>query len=265
MNLYNKTDTLLHVLSQLLAKAGRTFVPAEDDDSHNNICFDALGNRLTGRWMETKKGNILPTLHLDTLNFELLDTSLNVVSSTSTTSRKLQEVEKEIKTHLSDLGLDSSEYSAKMNYDMPKYDFTDQPTSAIDPEGLRIWKEYRQLANEVCLSLIGHAQTWTEIRIWPHHFDTGVYFKAKNDLGVGFGLAIKDEMVGAPYFYMSAYPEGREIDYNNLPKGNWKWEIGENFKGCILGLPELHKLSTPEKIEQVNKYLETTYKWMIEQ
>ncbi|MFT5886141.1 MAG: hypothetical protein ACI9IP_002605 [Arcticibacterium sp.] len=39
---YTQTDQQLHWLSQIIAKANRTYVPAEEDDSHTNLYFNAL-------------------------------------------------------------------------------------------------------------------------------------------------------------------------------------------------------------------------------
>ena len=46
MQVYNKTDQALHQLSQILAKAGRSFVSPEADDSHTNLYFDAMSRRI---------------------------------------------------------------------------------------------------------------------------------------------------------------------------------------------------------------------------
>jgi hypothetical protein len=35
---------------------------------------------------------------------------------------------------------------------------------------------------------------------------------------------MKYNMTGAPYFYLSPYPNGRDLQFKNVPAGNWKWE-----------------------------------------
>ena len=52
-----------------------------------------------------------------------------------------------------------------------------------------------------------HFHEVSEVRIWPHHFDTGClgYFDTKKNVSVGLGLAIPDKNVDDWYFYASGY------------------------------------------------------------
>ena len=64
MQRYPKVDQQIHLLSQLIAKANRTFVPKSEDDSHTNLFFDPLGNRITGRWVKAGKNKVIFALNL---------------------------------------------------------------------------------------------------------------------------------------------------------------------------------------------------------
>lgn len=263
IQLYNQTDRQLHFLSQIIAKANRTFIPAKKDDSHTNLYFDNIGSKIIGRWIKTENSKLLFSLNLNSLNFELLDEAFNVKTSIPTISKLLPEIENELENAMVEIGLKPEGFKTKLHYEIPEYDFVKKPVEAANPVGLKNWKETRTLANEACTALLGYAQLEGEIRIWPHHFDTGIYFKPKNKLGVGFGLAMQDEMAKAPYFYIAAYPKGIDIDYKNLPQGPWKWEIGEYWKGAYLTLKELEKQSLAHKKEIINNYLKAIYDWII--
>ena len=112
---------------------------------------------------------------------------------------------------------------------------------AIADEEIRLWKMYRSLANLACDNLMSHLKSKSEIRIWPHHFDTGIYVGPSTQIGIGFGLAMEDSIVGTPYFYYSGYGlDGYSIDYTNfqvLKIG--KWIVQENWKGAVLPLQDL--------------------------
>jgi hypothetical protein len=86
-----------------------------------------------------------------------------------------------------------------------------------------------------------HFQVDNEIRIWPHHFDTGIYLKATDNLSFGFGLAMEDNMVGEPYFYFSAYGlNDSNVDYPvDLKLDLGHWIIREEWKGACLKLSEV--------------------------
>ncbi len=264
MQEYTKTDQQLHHLSQVIAKANRTFVPPKNDDSHTNLFFDSLANRLTGRWIHTEKRDILLSLNLENQAFEFIDHSLNILESVSSISKKRREVETEIESLLPKLGLNPKGFISDLHFEISNYDFADKPILALDAKNIETWKKYRSLANEACYLLLGHAHAHEEVRIWPHHFDTGIYFKAHKNMGVGFGLAMEDTMVGAPYFYLSAYPEGIEIEYKNMPAGKWNWELTDHWKGSVLSLNALDETSTCKKSD-LDDYIKSVYKWIISQ
>ena len=44
-----------------------------------------------------------------------------------------------------------------------------------------------------------------------------VFFTIQNQLGIGFGLAIKDNLAHAPYFYLSGYGLKNELKMTKLP------------------------------------------------
>ena len=75
----------------------------------------------------------------------------------------------------------------------------------------------------------------TSIRIWPHHFDTGIYSALPNsDITIGLGLAIPDSICNNHYLYISGYKNGNTMDTSKLSKlesGEWK---SNGFTGAIL-------------------------------
>ena len=80
----------------------------------------------------------------------------------------------------------------------------------------------------------------TSIRIWPHHFDTGIYSPLPDsDITIGLGLAIPDSISNKHYLYISGYKNGNTIDTSKLPKlasGEWK---SNGFTGAILNADTL--------------------------
>ncbi len=266
MNNYTQTDRQLHWLCQILTKANRTFIPKKEDDSHTNLYFDSLGDRIYGRWILTGDRDIIFTLNLGNQQIEILDSTHQVVASVQTISKKIMEVEKEIEVLLPGLGLNAANFSAKLHFEIPNYAFTNDSIPSIDDKSIYEWKHFRQMANEACSILLGHAQVWEEIRIWPHHFDTGIYASLTNNLGLGFGLAMEDEMAGSPYFYMSGYPTNGAINYENIPEGKeWKWELGEHWKGAVLPLDQLKDKTSTDQKQILENYLLDSFNWFVKQ
>ncbi len=266
MQEYNKTDRLLHTLCQVIAKVNRTFVPKKDDDSHTNLYFDTLGNRISGRWIKTEKEPLLFTLNLGTLNFELLSLAQKKIFSASVTGKTIEEIEVETEKLLLGAGLYPEGLRNPLHFEIPKYFPAKTPVASIPLSALEKWKYFRKLANDSCNDLMGHAQASSEIRIWPHHFDTGIYFENHSCIGIGFGLAMQDDMAGSPYFYMAGYPEKGSLSPEGLPQSNlWSWKTNEYWRGVILPLTNLENATEAQSKATLNDYLRQNYGWFIHQ
>ncbi|MEM6265644.1 MAG: hypothetical protein AAGI38_24290 [Bacteroidota bacterium] len=266
MKSYIKADTLLHGLSQIIVKANRCFVPYKKDDSHTNLYYDCLGDRITGRWLNTSENRFLIALNLANFHIEIIDATQQLIASVSTVSYHISDIEKKIEAMITKLGFDASGYRGPLHYEIPAYDFLNKPIAPIDTNSLETWKTYRSMANEACSNLLGHAQLSAEIRIWPHHFDTGIYTEINNKLAIGFGLAMKDDMVGAPYFYMSGFALKGELHYENLPETPLlKWVLTEQYKGAVLPLDTLVEVPVPDQKAVLNRYIVTAFRWYLRQ
>jgi hypothetical protein len=262
MKPYNHVDQQLHWLCQLLAQANRTFLPKKEDDSHTNLYFDPLGNRITGRWIPTKEASLIFTLDLANLDIQIISETHQVLASYPTIGKLLADVESDINEQLPEWGLTSSGFREKLHFEIPDYHFVQQPVQPLDAKALEAWKHFRRLANEACSLLLGYTQNLAEIRIWPHHFDTGIFTSINHRISIGFGLAMEDKMAGAPYFYLSGYPTSGEIDYHRLPAANeWTWKIGDRWKGAILPLDQLAGKTNADQQKILQHYLRSTVKW----
>ncbi len=262
MQNYNKADQQLHLLAQFIAKTNRAFVPTKQDDSHTNMAFDSLSNRVVGRWIDSPKGSIMLSLNLLTLDFEWLDASYNVLQTTPSVCKTILEIQEELSKELQKLGLNSEAFLEKLHYEIPEYPFAKEVIQSIGLEGLNDWLYFRKLANDTCDIALKLVNKEDDIRIWPHHFDTGIYAIADNKVGIGFGLAMRDSMTNAPYFYISEYTSGKTIDYSDVPDLQFgRWEIGENWKGAVLLLSDIDKENEANAKSSIFKFLEETVGW----
>ncbi len=266
MQVYNQTDRLLHWLCQPIAKAGRSFAPPQDDDSHMNLYFDALGERLVGRWINLGQERVLLTLKLHTLEFEWVSDDFQVLAACTSVGKTVEQLEDTLAAHAKGLGLNVEGYKAPMNYDMPTYDFAQDPIQVIEEEAIQHWMHYRRLANDACTWVLGYWQILGDIRIWPHHFDTGIFVYPTEEMGVGFGWAMQDQMSEDPYFYMAGYPKQGSLDYTQvptLPKGAWR--IHEEWSGATLPCTEIESAENQgqTKDQVISDFLRTPLKWYL--
>ena len=264
MKLFTETDIRLHQYCQTIAKANRTFVAKQSDDSHTNLYFDEIGDRICGRWIEKTPLEYIFTYNLSNQKIEVLSKALQVVLSVECIGGKISEIEEEIAHQLPNLGLDPTGFQEDLHFEIPDYDFKNKPVVKIDNDGLILWKNFRKIANSACNLLLDHLQISAEVRIWPHHFDTGIYVVPNDSFGLGFGLAMEDSMAGAPYFYMAAYPSEGNITYVNLPTSeHWEWKVSENWNGVILTLDELEKHSEENQKAIIQEYILQNVHWFL--
>lgn len=266
MQEYNKTDQQLHWLSQTIAKANRTYVTTKPDDSHTNLYYDILDNRIVGRWINNGSDTIMLTLNLESLHFEWLNSAKEVIQSVASIGKVTSDIENELAAGLSNLHLKQAGFTNELHFQIPDYSFKGEVIQAINEDNMHQWKTYRKLANVLCGLVLGYLELEGEIRIWPHHFDTGIYVEMNKKMGIGFGLAMEDSMAGAPYFYLSGYHIHKTLTYNDLPAlAEGRWEIGEHWKGAILPINELSSGIFEENRDSISNYLKRSINWYLRQ
>ncbi len=259
--IYNQTDKRIHYLVQILAKAGRTFIKNRDDDSHTNLYFNSEKNWIETHPINSPRGNFKLVLRITDFCMLWIDAKEDAIQTVSTVKKLQHEVEKQLEKGINEIDLNPEGFSKSMHYEIPDYSFLGQPFQMINKHQLDEWKAWRTLGNEACEKVLRILDINGSIRIWPHHFDTGIYISASETLSIGFGLAMEDEIAGAPYFYMSGYPNKGKLSYEDLPNlGNGRWETDENFKGSILPITELK-----ETTEALDRYIEKSMEWFLSQ
>lgn len=266
MQEYNQADRQVHWLSQVIAKANRTFVPGKEDDSHTNLYFDALGGRLFGRWIDGPDDRIILALNLQTLAFEWMDERQNVLHEVQVSGKDMDLLEQVVAEYPAAIHLDTDLFSAPLHFDIPEYGILALKETDISPGGMQQWFVFRELANRSCQAMLGYLQAESEIRIWPHHFDTGIYAMVTTDLGLGFGLAMEDAMVGSPYFYLSGYNQRRPFSYENLSRlTKGRWITGEHWNGAVLALEVLGNASEEQTGRILQEFISEATQWFLKQ
>tara|TARA_R110002050_G_scaffold71466_6_gene153652 strand:+ start:16272 stop:17069 length:798 start_codon:yes stop_codon:yes gene_type:complete len=244
MHAYIKTDQLLHRLSQLIAKMNRQFVAKKEDDSHTNFYFDPLQGAIISHWLDTNMGPIIFRLNLLDWSFDFVDGNFNLLDRVDLQTTKLSELEQHIVYGMEKLALNSKGFTDKMHFKIPDYELADDCLKTMHPFNLEEWMVYRSLANHACYEVLGSLQRTGEVRIWPHHFDTGIYFKLKNNVHLSFGLAMQDDHCPDPYFYASAFNNVGASIKVNPPQSSiltGKWISSSDFNSAIFSLKELKK------------------------
>jgi hypothetical protein len=264
MQEYNEIDQVIHQLCQIIAKVNRTFVPAKEDDSHTNLYFDSITNRIYGRWIESNTGDIIFSLDLFENKFQWFNSSFKELKSYSVNGKTSSELESEIEQDLLSFGLDAQGFKDELHFEITDYLFKNDAFLLLPKERLETWCKYRTLANVASMQVLGMVQREGEIRIWPHHFDTGIYAVIPEKIGIGFGLAMKDSVINEPYFYMSGYPTVRALDFSKISNLTYgEWITNSDWKGAVLSLGEIKNLSRSELDNVIEVFIKESVQWYL--
>jgi hypothetical protein len=257
MQEYTKTDTQLHQLAQILSKFNRNYLVAKSDDSHTNLAFDPLLNRLISRWSDKLSESLIMTFNIPEFRFKVFNRHWDILFTVDANNKSQIEIEESLSDFFSQFNESLTDFNSPMHFQIPDYQI--DHFKPIAEQNIKEWTHFRSMANDACNNLLNHFQTKGETRIWPHHFDTGVYIEPTPTVGLGFGLAMEDEMVGQPYFYMSGYGLKRNsFDYSSTPNLSvGKWHTEGAWKGAVL------ELSLASEVNII-KFIKETSSWFLQ-
>ncbi|WP_025667160.1 hypothetical protein [Aquimarina megaterium] len=230
--------TQMHLAAQYLAAAGISFLENKSDDSHTNLGFSTDRGSLYTRPLNSSGDLLSLNYHLFTLEW----TSHNTIKTLQLNGTSHAEVLQWIRRMAKDSDLDSP-YTYALHYELP-YTITDSYIYTLkDINRLSQLIAYRKLSKFAIQEFLQNNQLSSEIRIWPHHFDTGAFASLEDESGlaIGLGLAIPDTMCNDYYFYISGY-QGHDglntSDFKPLTTGKW---YSEGFKGAVLPISGVDK------------------------
>lgn len=252
----NRADQIMHSLAQLLALTAMQWLPTQPDDSQANLLWNSVQDRLESRAFTVGDHTIRLVIAIDSFTLYFVDEQEQVHAAFSVENR----------TPADALNWWTSQMQAWGLTDLNplSYVLGTEPvqTTYERPDVLPTWSHWRTVANRVLTTLTHETCQKSEVRVWPHHFDTGVYYAVTDAAGVEIsaiwaGYSIADALSNEPYFYLSGYVQGRSIDFSTaLPLPIGAWRITENWQGALLPISAIGQTSN------VDKFLQAAYDWL---
>lgn len=255
METINDIQNKFHHIAQFLGGFGHSYVSPKEDDSHTSFHWDIGKSALISKsaqkvHLELSYQDIVLRIHCRKATYELdlLGVSYSII-------------EDWIRESLEDFGLDPTIYQPNAGYPLktPFDGFT--ALNNEEEKAILTAIEHRNIAQK-CLQDIGLTGIKTsEIRVWPHDFDTGMLIaKGPNDSFdqvIGCGYAISDDICDTPYYYAYAWSKENHIGYaNTQPLTIGSWYLGSRWKGIVLPAGT----SDPVSVETVSNFFEETLK-----
>jgi len=216
-----KSIEQIHLASQYLAAAGISFLPKEDDDSHTNLGWDGNNNRLTTHNFGTSNSQL--GLNLTNANLEWLNDG-EVIAEINVKEAKHSEILSWISDESKKHGL-NEEYQYNFHYELPYPVISNEDSFDINVEESTAYAKQLSSANKAMEKFLVESKLDSPIRVWPHHFDLGIYAELRDGLAMGAGLAVPDTMVNELYYYSAAYRGSENVStksFSGLKHGEWR-------------------------------------------
>jgi hypothetical protein len=130
------------------------------------------------------------------------------------------------------------EYEYKLHFELPyptisdNYTYTKPALEVINQHITR-----REMVNNVLQKVLEHHNA--DVRIWPHHFDTGSFIQANKNLGIGLGMAVPDGLIDDFYLYVSGYQNNEPISLSDDVGLENAKVYNSSWKGIALPVNEI--------------------------
>ena len=129
----------------------------------------------------------------------------------------------------------------------------------VNSENLSSFSNYAKSAKKILeLFRMTLRDNFTQIHLWPHHFDFSVeWFTGNSDEQIGTGISPGDENNSEPYLYMNPYPFNEKILEESLPLGRWNTE---GWKGVKIEWSDILKQPSQNTADILHEIFDITKK-----
>ncbi len=253
-SMLNQSQQEVHRAAQALAWMGQSVVQAASDDSHTNLGY-WVDNRAFVSHALNDQGYL--ALHLPSFALVLLDNQKEEIERFPLGNLTKSQVLDVLRQIAQRFGFHPESIQMNSHNELePQWEAAD--VLAMPPaDHLEELHRYRaniiQLLEELKIDWVAPDET----RTWPHHFDTAsldvikMNEKGENQQTIGVGMAIADNLVAEPYYYVSYWDRDETKTMETLPlleEGQWKMN---GFHGAVLPISVVNNATTEARQAQI--------------
>jgi len=256
----NEADRILHSLAQLVALTGTNTLPHQPDDSQANIDWNADRQWLEGRAFVDDDQSLRLIIDLPTFSLYFLDGNDQPVASFAVQGKTPDEAAAWWQSVMQSWDFDTTK---PLSYQLDSAPVPPE-TPYVRPAGLTEWANWRTIAHQQLTTLNEQSGRTSDIRIWPHHFDTGVYYSISDEAGhekaaIWAGYAIADAVSAEPYFYLSGYNSRQPVGFSMAPAlTSGEWLSRSDWQGAYL------PVSGATDANKITDFFAESYAWLSE-
>lgn len=240
---YIFADKSIHNYARIIGEISNLYIKKEKDFSHTNLVWDSKDKILKSRPISLPNGfEAIIEYHPNHFHFHILTNCPNLRDPLVLTKKNsLDHIIDTFKTSINLLGLDDQKLdSVKLAH--PEILQKDKIPIQPSKNGIHLFEKIRSGANLVLNRYLINNKLSSEIRLWPHNFDTGVFIKHENNIEQYAGFAPADTLSEYPYFYNSFYKEGIAQDLLTNEELLHGKIINSNWKGAVFPLEDIENL-----------------------
>lgn len=246
----------LHYAAQFATALGISYLPAEADDSHTNLGWDATFEALTSREVRALSRAVQVAVRPSDLTLLLLlDGTIGQRIPLSALS--IRQTEVALREALASAGLDGRRLTLKRHFDLPPH-----PVANGEPFDGRRTDQFAELASwysngDLAMQELATRIGGSEVRCWPHHFDIATLAHFGPSRSSGAGMLPGDEMYTEPYFCVNAYPAPAGDPAGLMLNGKGTWNTDGWFGAVLTGSRLTNDPASQE--DQVRAFLDSAY------
>ncbi len=243
----------LHQAVQSVAAVGRHFLEPSKEDENAVLQWIPNPKRLAGKWIDTPKGKIRPSISFSEGRIFLIDEQIKVIDSFEIHGNTFNQLMVWFEEHIGKLGLPVENFNVNLPYELPSY--ATQKKHAFDLSHLALSDAFAHYYANSRVILEKLRSTFSEVgetTVWPHHFDQAISVMLKNSGNpetssyLGLGMSPGDYYYDQPYFYVNSWPYAEEDQLQALKYGKWHTE---DWVGAVLTAEEVWDMANqPEAV-----------------
>lgn len=249
------TRSTLHLATQLVSAAPRSFLPFAENDDNGWLAWNAKQFRLESKYFGPKL-NVQAAIDFSDFKLQLLVEEM-VFEEIELYKKSFQDIEKWIKNAFFKLKLDYNQYHLELPYKLdqsfpPKEDYVfDYYDPVSFKEFSKLYHNAQSVLKKARTEIIGKK---ISVKVWPHHFDMAILHNQTPENSIGIGLSPGDNYYNQPYFYISPYPYPMDEELNNTNPIVGKWHT-KDFKALVLKYDEIFKETAELESQLVYDFL----------
>ncbi len=255
----------VHHAAQLVAMVGQGLLPTEDDDSQSNMEWVDRRGALLGKDIPLSR-TIRMGLLYHPFELHIFDHNMDSLDNLNLEGRTKQLAINWIKDHVTVLDGEADKVKPFEHFEIPAHPLDEGAVFELpNPIYHLEMAKYRSNADLILKEIKRKFEHASEVRIWPHHFDTAINIplafdeKGKATHAIGIGLAVADEQVDEYYYYVNHWANSEKKEKNNLPelKGGGIWTKGKNKMAVLPASKLLTHTEAAEQYQQAQDFLES--------